>query len=83
MSKMPQTDSIAELARFWDTHDLREFEEELEEVHEPAFERGGPTVVSVCLDPEQAAALRCFARSAGVQETDLVAKWVREKLRVS
>jgi len=30
--KIPETDSIQELARFWDTHDLTDFEEELEEV---------------------------------------------------
>lgn len=29
--KLPQIDSIEELAQFWDTHDLTEFEEELEE----------------------------------------------------
>ena len=32
--KIPHTDSIAELARFWDTHDLTDFEDELEEVPE-------------------------------------------------
>jgi hypothetical protein len=26
--KIPHTDSIAELARFWDTHDLTDFEDE-------------------------------------------------------
>ena len=36
---IPQTDSIEELARFWDTHDLTEFEDQLEEVSEPVFER--------------------------------------------
>ena len=36
--KLPQTDSIQELADFWDTHDLADFEEELEEVAEPVFE---------------------------------------------
>ena len=36
--KIPQTDSIEELARFWDTHDLTDFEDELEEVTEPVFE---------------------------------------------
>jgi hypothetical protein len=38
-NSMPQTDSIQELARFWDTHDLTDFEDELEEVTEPVFER--------------------------------------------
>jgi len=34
-----RTDSIQELAEFWDTHDLTEFEEELEVVERPVFER--------------------------------------------
>ena len=34
---LPQTDSIQELAQFWDTHDLTEFADELEEVIEPVF----------------------------------------------
>lgn len=38
--KLPKTDSIQELAEFWDTHDLTDFEDELEEVHEPIFQRG-------------------------------------------
>src|SRR5262245_42626287 len=37
--KLPSTDSIQELAKFWDTHDLTDFEEELAEVTEPVFVR--------------------------------------------
>lgn len=37
--KLPQTDSIWELAQFWDSHDLTDFKDELEEVVEPVFER--------------------------------------------
>ena len=40
--KLPITDSIQELAEFWDTHDLTEFEDELEEVQPPVFERQRP-----------------------------------------
>ncbi len=36
---IPQTDSIQELAHFWDMHDLTDFEGELEEVSEPVFKR--------------------------------------------
>lgn len=36
---IPNTDSIDELARFWDTHDVTEFEDQLEEVTETVFER--------------------------------------------
>ena len=35
--KLPNTDSVEELARFWDTHDVTDFEDELEEVTEPVF----------------------------------------------
>lgn len=37
--KIPQTDSIQELAQFWQTHDVTDFEDELEEVTEAIFER--------------------------------------------
>jgi len=37
--KMPTADSIAELAKFWDSYDLIEFDDQLEEVTEPVFER--------------------------------------------
>lgn len=36
---IPQTDSIKKLAEFWDSHDLTDFEEQLEEVTEKVFER--------------------------------------------
>ena len=41
--KLPKTDSIQELARFWDAHDLTDFEDELEEVKEPVFVRDKKT----------------------------------------
>ena len=46
-TNIPQTDSIQELADFWDTHDLTDFEDELEEVTEPVFD----TLVSVRFEP--------------------------------
>lgn len=38
IADMPQTDSIQELVHFWDTHDLTDFEDQLEEVSEAVFE---------------------------------------------
>ncbi len=38
-SQLPQTDSIRELAEFWQAHDLADFEEELEEVSKSVFDR--------------------------------------------
>ena len=37
--RIPNTDSIEELARFWDSHDLTDFENQMEEVSEPVFLR--------------------------------------------
>ena len=36
--RIPETDSIQEMAHFWDTHDLTDFEDELEEVCDQVFE---------------------------------------------
>lgn len=83
MSKLPQTDSIEELARFWDTHDLTEFEAELEEVRAPVFSRDRGNVLEVSLRPEEAEALHRAALSRGVGDADLVREWVSEKLRAS
>jgi hypothetical protein len=83
MSKIPQTDSVTELARFWDTHDVTEFEDGLEEVGESVFDREDRTVMRVRLQPEEAEALRRLARSKGVKDAELVAEWVSEKLKAS
>jgi len=45
--KMPSSDSIRDLAAFWDTHDVTDFEDELEEVSTPAFARRRPTLAIV------------------------------------
>ena len=76
---MPQTDSIQELARFWDTHDLTDFEDQLE-VAEPVFER--EAVVKIQLEPEQIDALNEIAKSRGVGSADLVREWVLERIHM-
>ena len=77
------TDSIEELARFWDTHDITDFEEELEEVKKPIFERGTEAVMRIRLPPQQAEALKRLAKSKGMDEADLIEEWVKERLRAS
>lgn len=39
--RLPNTDSVQELAGFWDKHDLTDFADELQEVREPVFVRAG------------------------------------------
>jgi hypothetical protein len=79
--KLPQIDSIRELAAFWDTHDLTDFDDELEEVTEPVFER--ETVVQVYLPCKEADAVRNLAKSLGVESADLIRQWVLERVQTT
>lgn len=58
------TDSTQELAQFWDTHDVTDFEYELEEVTEQVFERG--TVIALDLESAEAEAVKKLVQSKGV-----------------
>ncbi len=80
-TNIPQTDSIQELAHFWDTYDLTDFEDELEEVSEPVFER--QIVVTVCLEPEEAEVVKALANSRGISHANLIQEWVVERIHAS
>lgn len=80
IEKIPHTDSIQELARFWDTHDLTDFEDELEEVSGPVFQRD--SVATIHLQPSEIDAVKEMAKSEGVGYVDLIRKWVLEKIQV-
>jgi len=75
---LPLTDSIQELAQFWDTHDVTEFEDEMEEVTQPVFERR--SVIALDLDSAEAEAVKKLAESEGVADAELIRGWVREKI---
>ena len=76
--KIPRTDSIEELARFWDSHDVTDFDDQLEAVVEPVFER--ERVVKVCLPCQEADTLKELAESKGLHAADLVRQWVLERV---
>jgi len=79
-AKLPQTDSIAELAKFWDTHDLTDFDDQLEEVTEPIFEHESGVTMVLRLEPAEIKAVETIARARGVEESELLREWVLEKL---
>lgn len=58
---LPQTDSIQELAQFWDTHDLMDFEDELKEVTEPVF--APRKAIHLDLESAEAEAVRRIAEA--------------------
>ncbi len=77
-ARLPQTDSIQELARFWDTHDLTEFQDQLEPVGEPVFQRKAG--ITVHLQTKEAAALHKLAESQGLADSELIRQWVLERI---
>ena len=77
-SKLPKIDSIEKLAEFWDTHDLADFEDELEEVAEPVFVPG--RAIKVHLKSGEAEAVRQMAQAKGVSPEELIRAWVLQEL---
>ena len=78
--KLPQTDSIKELAKFWDAHDLTDFEDQLEEVTESVFERRPATAMKIHLQPQEAKEVKHLAQAKGIDQEALIREWVLEKL---
>jgi predicted DNA binding CopG/RHH family protein len=66
--------SSQQLAEFWHTHDLTDFEEELEEVSGPVFVHG--TAIKVPLESRQVEAVEQMARAKGVSREELIRAWV-------
>jgi predicted DNA binding CopG/RHH family protein len=76
--KLPKTDSIQKLAEFWDSHDLTDFEDELEEVTELVFARG--SAIKVPLESREVEAVEQLARAKGVSREELIRTWVLQKI---
>jgi hypothetical protein len=77
-SKLPKTDSIEEMAKFWDSHDLTDFEDDLEEVAEPVFVHSA--TIKVPLAAGEVKAVEKMAEAKGVSREELVRGWVLQKL---
>lgn len=73
-----KTDSIQELAHFWDTYDLTDFEDELEEVDEPVFELSAQLLVALALGELET--LNTLAQSRGISAANLIREWVVERI---
>ena len=80
--KIPNFKSIREEAKFWDTHDLTDFEDQLEEVTETVFERETETVMQIHLQPKEFHVVEQLAKSKGIRVDDLIREWVLEKIHL-
>ena len=77
-AKIPKTDSIKELANFFQTHELADFEDELVEVTEPVFVRR--TGLRIHLEPHELKEIKELAEAQGVPQDELVRGWVLQHL---
>ncbi|MBI2433204.1 MAG: hypothetical protein HYV26_10060 [Candidatus Hydrogenedentes bacterium] len=77
-TEIPKTDSIKALAQFWDEHDLTDFEDQLEEVTEPIFQR--EIELRLRLEVPEFEAVDEMARKKGIKSTDLVKQWIHERI---
>src|SRR5262245_40890266 len=75
-----QTDSIEALAAFGDTHDVTDFEDDLEEVSEPVFERVASATIQIELPAKEFEAIQRIAQEQHLDYTGLIRDWVLEKL---
>jgi hypothetical protein len=81
-AKIPKTDSISELARFFDTHKFADFEDQMEFVKGPLF-AADEVEVKVRLSRSEFKKLHELAKARGLKPTDLVREWIREKIKAS
>ncbi len=81
--RIPQIDSIHELAEFWDTHDVTDFEDQLEEMTEPVFVRSGEATIRLPLPLQAWEDLRKLASDKGTTDVALAQEWVLEKLKAA
>ena len=80
---IPQFNSIAEEAAFWDVHDTAEFEAEFEEVdvefEMPLLQRG----LVIMLDEPYLSQLKMLADQQHQQVTNLAKEWLIERLEIA
>ena len=79
--QLPETDSVRELAEFWDAHDVTDFMSVLEEPPEPVSVPPAGREVSVRLNNDELEAARRIATSKGMELSSLIRQWTIEQLR--
>jgi hypothetical protein len=78
--KIPEFKTIEEMARFWDSHDITDFEDQLTEVKEPLFEKMKSRIISFKLDSKQYDKLKKIADQKKLNTISLVNQWVTKQI---
>jgi hypothetical protein len=78
-SRLPRFKSREEEAKFWETHSLADFADELEPVA-VKVERPLGHILGVRLDAETVDRLACIGRAKGIGPSMLARIWIMERL---
>mgnify|MGYP000350738565 CR=1 FL=1 len=80
-TSLSKSGSLQELAEFWDTHDLTDFEDQIYEVHFEVDIRSRKHYVAI--DPDLITEVRRVARSRGLSTESLVNLWLQQQLQAA
>lgn len=75
---IPEFDTLQEMAEFWDTHDITDFENQLVEVKEPIFKNLRSRIISVTLDADHYEMLQNIAVHENQDTISLVRRWLTQ-----
>lgn len=78
LKQIPEFKSYEEEANFWDTHNIREYDEF--ETVELEVDKNLFHTLSIRLDSETLSKVRKLAEKKGLGATTLIRMWVRERL---
>lgn len=81
-SRIPEFSNYQEEARWWETHNLADYQDEFKTV-KVRFAKNLSEGLHVRLDPETLMKLRVEAKEKGIGPTTLVRMWVKEQLRTA
>jgi hypothetical protein len=73
---IPEFNTLQEMAEFWDTHDITDFEDQLIEVKEPIFKNLRSRIITVTLDADHYEMLQEIADHEHQDTISLVQGWV-------
>ncbi len=79
MAKIPKFRTEKEIADFWDTHSLADFEEDLTPAKDVVFVKPDRQVISLRLDRKIVGALKTLAAQKGIGYSPLLRMWILER----
>ncbi|MBI4318187.1 MAG: hypothetical protein HY675_06830 [Chloroflexi bacterium] len=79
-SRIPQLSSREEEARWFDTHDMADYQDEFKPV-KARFAKNLSKGITIRLDQDTLEALRAYAHERGLGPTTVIRMWVLERLK--